>query len=48
MTEKVVTNDGVQNTVSKHALGQAIDINPQINPYINQMVHLAMIMLKNM
>lgn len=32
---KVVTNDGVQNTVSKHALGQAIDINPQINPYIN-------------
>lgn len=29
---KVVTNDGVQNTVSKHALGQAIDINPYINP----------------
>ena len=32
---KSVTNDGEQETVSAHAYGQAIDINPQINPYIN-------------
>lgn len=32
---KTVTTSGEGNTVSAHAYGQAIDINPQINPYIN-------------